>query len=224
MTALVELDSDEEFLARIDAARNAVLDRYGVLPEWRDVVAKVVHNAGLVDFLTRLDVEALAHELAETNAAQSSTRLHPCSGCQVVLPRGELHTATWPGALGFYCVKCFAAEEAHEARKLARRGIRAALARATRARLPATLTRAEWQRTLKFFDDACAYCGKIWYVVEHVIAIELGGGTVYRNCVPACYACNRNKGQRTLDEMLAKPQPFVRERIERLARFYRGSR
>jgi 5-methylcytosine-specific restriction endonuclease McrA len=57
--------------------------------------------------------------------------------------------------------------------------------------LPGTLTRAQWEYTVNFFQGRCAYCLEQNYgVVEHFIPLSQGGGTTFQNCVPACQSCN----------------------------------
>jgi hypothetical protein len=79
-------------------------------------------------------------------------------------------------------------------------GIRSALARARQARIPATLTEEEWQRTIEHFGDRCAYCKGPWCLVEHATPIPRGGTTA-DNCLPACTSCNIQKGNATIEEL-----------------------
>lgn len=86
-------------------------------------------------------------------------------------------------------------------------GIRAALLRARREGLPATLTEEQWQETLEHFKHVCAYCGThSWRCVEHATPLPLGGTTV-DNCVPACPMCNVLKRGKTLEEMAVEGFP-----------------
>ena len=79
-------------------------------------------------------------------------------------------------------------------------GISSALARARRAKLPATLTKEQWRQTVEHFNDRCAYCGGPWCLVEHATPIP-GGGTTIDNCLPACARCNIQKGARTIEKL-----------------------
>lgn len=80
-------------------------------------------------------------------------------------------------------------------------GIRSALGRARAAHLPATLTEAEWQSALGYFNDRCAFCGGPWCLVEHATSIAVGGGTTITNCLPACIPCNTAKRDRDLEAL-----------------------
>lgn len=68
------------------------------------------------------------------------------------------------------------------------------LTRARKAKTPATLTLEEWTETVDFFNHRCAYCGKPYQILEHLLPISKGGGTTKDNCLPACYSCNAVKG------------------------------
>lgn len=66
--------------------------------------------------------------------------------------------------------------------------------RTRKAGLPSTLTQAQWEATMKYFNRRCAYCQKSQYVeLEHFVPVRRGGGTTYSNCVPACGSCNTCK-------------------------------
>jgi 5-methylcytosine-specific restriction endonuclease McrA len=65
-----------------------------------------------------------------------------------------------------------------------------------------TLTVSEWQ-ILKIAYGGCAYCGaKGKLTLEHVKPLSRGGRTAFRNVVPACWACNKEKGTSTPEEWL----------------------
>ncbi len=84
-------------------------------------------------------------------------------------------------------------------------GIKSALGRALSRNLEATLTNEEWGHTLAFFEHRCAYCcQKVWCLVDHVTALDRGGGTTLDNCLPSCGSCNRYKGPRTLEELILR--------------------
>ncbi len=77
------------------------------------------------------------------------------------------------------------------------------LNRARKAGVPATLTWSQWSKTTEDFDLRCAYCElRPYYVMEHFIPIEYGGGTTVENCIPACSWCNRRKGGKLPEECL----------------------
>ncbi len=85
--------------------------------------------------------------------------------------------------------------------------------RARKLGLSDTLTVAEWLETQRDFDYRCAYCRSNSAIcLEHFIPLELGGGTVKWNCVPACGACNRKKKNKHPSDVKLIPQ----EAIERV--------
>lgn len=100
-------------------------------------------------------------------------------------------------------------------------GISSALGRARSRGLEVTLTNEEWAATLTFFEHRCAYCRKIWCLVDHVTSLDRGGGTSRDNCLPACGSCNRYKGQRTLEELILRVEER-NLRDGREARLYRA--
>jgi hypothetical protein len=80
----------------------------------------------------------------------------------------------------------------------------------------ATLTLAEWQRTITDFGGMCAYClTKPFAVMEHFVPVEIAG-THVKNCVPACTGCNGKKGLSTGDGLV---NLFGKETIERIASY-----
>lgn len=77
---------------------------------------------------------------------------------------------------------------------------------ARKARLPATLTVAEWRAILEYFGHACAYCLRtnIPLQQEHVVPLSDGGPYTAENIVPACGRCNAQKKDRPIWTMLRK--------------------
>lgn len=58
-----------------------------------------------------------------------------------------------------------------------------------------SLTVAQWREVQRRFGGLCAYCGfNPGTQIEHVIPVSGGGSTTVGNVVPACWACNRDKG------------------------------
>lgn len=84
--------------------------------------------------------------------------------------------------------------------------------RARKNNLPATLTRSEWQETLRYFDYRCAYCSRRRKLEqEHVIPVSQGGPYTQDNIVPSCRTCNSRKGPRTPEQAgmpIRKPWPI----------------
>jgi hypothetical protein len=92
-------------------------------------------------------------------------------------------------------------------------GVRtSALMRARRAHLPATLSEEQWEATVAYFSDRCVYCGGPWFVIDFATPIPVGGGATYRNCLPACDGCVREKAGRTL--YMLRHTRFDQDRLE----------
>jgi len=78
---------------------------------------------------------------------------------------------------------------------------------AREAGVPATLTQTEWQASLDFFGNCCAYCGDsdVSLSQEHIVPLSAGGGYVAENVVPACSRCNESKHKKPLEDWLVEP-------------------
>ncbi|MBE2197473.1 MAG: HNH endonuclease [Anaerolinea sp.] len=66
--------------------------------------------------------------------------------------------------------------------------------RALRRGLRADLSLMDWALRLAQFDFSCAYCGRPFYTMDHVLPLGNGGGTTFVNVVPCCEECNSRKG------------------------------
>ncbi len=91
------------------------------------------------------------------------------------------------------------------------------------------LTPAIYRQVVGPIDDRsfCEYCGFIAAEVDHVIPASRGGGDALENLAPACYECNREKRDLTVDEWAATrradgkpwPVPSLNDRIAFLIRW-----
>lgn len=84
--------------------------------------------------------------------------------------------------------------------KTVRGKLRLHAARARERGRLATLTEAQWTRTVRAFGGHCAYCGAKprVVVIEHVVPLARGGHHTRWNVLPSCGECNIEKGARTL--------------------------
>lgn len=81
------------------------------------------------------------------------------------------------------------------------------------AKVPDVRCMPRFSRAAMFARDAyrCAYCGVAGELtVEHVTPVARGGISSFENCVAACGACNRRKGNRTPREAGMRLRPDVR--------------
>lgn len=77
-------------------------------------------------------------------------------------------------------------------------------ARAAAAGNETGLTAEQWENIVADYGATCAYCGKRKRIVlEHVIPVSRGGGTIADNVLPACLSCNTSKSDRDPVEWLA---------------------
>ena len=71
------------------------------------------------------------------------------------------------------------------------------LHRAREKGLIADLTLSQWKSIVTAFKFECVYCGfkdlQQYMCMDHLIPVSKGGGTTWRNVVPACRTCNSKK-------------------------------
>jgi HNH endonuclease len=73
--------------------------------------------------------------------------------------------------------------------------------------LAGTLTTLDWQRSLEFFNQQCAYCGNAHaWTIDHFQPLVYGGGSTHSNVVPACNLCNNAKASSLIHEL---PSSFI---------------
>jgi 5-methylcytosine-specific restriction endonuclease McrA len=79
------------------------------------------------------------------------------------------------------------------------------LSKHRRRALEGQFSDAEWQLVLWIYQYRCAYCrNMVPLCIDHVIPVSKGGDSFIENLVPACRGCNASKGNRDLDEWLAR--------------------
>lgn len=84
--------------------------------------------------------------------------------------------------------------------------------------LPHTLTVEEWEETLEYFDNGCAYCGdsESGLAQDHVIPIFKGGGYEKGNIIPACKSCNSSKNARNIEEWYKSRDYYDEEKMSKV--------
>lgn len=94
--------------------------------------------------------------------------------------------------------------------------------RARKLGCQATLTYQQWEETLEYFDNKCAYCLDGPYeCLEHVNPLTRGGGTTFDNCVPACASCNARKNNNSLSDL---GHLFLEENLIDIFKYLEGIR
>jgi hypothetical protein len=93
--------------------------------------------------------------------------------------------------------------------------------RARKNKLPDTLTAEQYEKTLRYFDGACALTGQTLNLEkEHAIPIAVGyGGTTFENCYPMARGLNQSKSNSNIFEWFkANRQRFElsQERFDKL--------
>lgn len=95
--------------------------------------------------------------------------------------------------------------------------------------LPYNLTEEEWENTLKYFNNSCAYCGmsnddclKIFnrnLEQDHVIPLSHGGGFTKFNIIPSCRSCNSSKYNKSLDDFFMSSNNFTKLMYDKILQF-----
>ena len=90
--------------------------------------------------------------------------------------------------------------------------------KARMAELPHTLTVEEWDETLEYFNNECAYCGdsESGLAQEHVIPVSKGGPYTQENIIPACKSCNSSKHVTELEEWYVRYKHYDKERLNKI--------
>lgn len=89
--------------------------------------------------------------------------------------------------------------------------------------LLATLTPDEWQETLEYFDNTCAYCGAKGETLQrdHALPLSKGGYYVQSNIIPACKSCNSSKHDRDMETWFKQQLFFSESRLNRILNWTR---
>ena len=144
-------------------------------------------------------------EIDELLALPNPDGFARCTRCGETKPLSDFNKdAKGPDGVFTWCKPCHLAHyRTPQGRKTSR------ISRARRVSrkkgVPTSLTTAEWNFVLGYYDHRCAYCGKPetetgTLAQEHVYPISRGGGYTIHNIVPSCSSCNSRKSARTPEE------------------------
>lgn len=94
-----------------------------------------------------------------------------------------------------------------------------------------TLTQEQYNKTMKYFNSECAYCGLsnkehlLQYGQtlhqDHVIPLSRSGGYTEWNIIPACISCNGSKKEYDLVEWYSGYYLYDKERLDKILSFIR---
>lgn len=86
-----------------------------------------------------------------------------------------------------------------------------------------TLTKAQWQKTLDYFNNSCAYCGSTENLTqEHFIPISKNGHHTINNVIPACDRCNLNKSNHDFEDWYPRQEFYSEKRAENILKYLGG--
>lgn len=149
-----------------------------------------------------------------------------CNSCKLLVPINELDSE------GHICKKC-----AKEKRKIYHNKpetkLRLRKFRHNRIakikQLKNDLTIEQWEDTLEYFNNNCAYCGmneKEHYILynqslhhDHIIPICQNGEYTKNNIIPACSHCNLSKNKKSLEEYFSYADNFTKENYIKILEF-----
>jgi len=84
------------------------------------------------------------------------------------------------------------------------------------------ISQDEWKMCKSYFDNSCAYCGKLESVHKiefnqqlHKEHVKHDGANDLSNCVPSCKTCNVKKSNLTLEEFVERHY-IDKERIDKI--------
>ena len=87
---------------------------------------------------------------------------------------------------------------------------------------------SDWDYAIDWFANKCAYCDTDMEnnaTIEHIYPSSKGGGLTYDNIIPACNACNEEKGNKTLLEYAeSQHEKFKRGRNMYISRYISEAR
>lgn len=141
---------------------------------------------------------------ARCRSAQQQRRVwvsHTCTEC------GCSYLTTRPS---WYC-----GEPCRRKAERLKKQIRKAYIKALERGSQGAFTTSQWGSRLLQYGRRCAYCQdeQAPVEIEHVVPLSRGGSNYITNVVPACRACNQEKGTLTPGEWLVSGKPRVRSGV-----------
>ncbi|WP_204256624.1 HNH endonuclease [Mammaliicoccus sciuri] len=79
------------------------------------------------------------------------------------------------------------------------------------------MTYDEWDETVKYFNNKCAYCGsdeKLTY--DHIHPFSKGGDFFIGNIIPACRTCNSSKGKMAMEDWYKTKDFYSKSRLNKI--------
>ena len=86
----------------------------------------------------------------------------------------------------------------------------------------ATLTLKQWNACLSYFNNKCAYCGKLdenGLTQEHFVPVIKGGEYTVKNMIPACGSCNFSKCDRDFFDWYPQQKSYSEKRKQKILRY-----
>lgn len=88
--------------------------------------------------------------------------------------------------------------------------------------LPCSFSLDEWNNTLDYFNNRCAYCGcEKPLAQDHFIAVDNMGEFTINNVVPACKSCNSSKSNKDYFSWYPRYKHYSKTRHNKVMRYLR---
>jgi 5-methylcytosine-specific restriction endonuclease McrA len=224
-------DDDEEILAlweeliNSDIVSKLAQSRETELQKYQEWIMGIDNCVSCGKELPRLDMYSYqAHTMVKVNYSHRFSHLWQdangaCYSCQKQYLDNHTHTCL---DCGFPYIRVNYNQLRCESCQTKRNEVLPQNTRARKMGLPGNLDYQQWNETLLYFDQKCAYCGGDYEVIEHFTPLSLGGETSVQNCVPACGSCNSSKSNidgRTEQAWLSKRMHVPLQRMQEIQKF-----
>jgi len=92
--------------------------------------------------------------------------------------------------------------------------------RSLKSQLESSYTVKQWHDALKYFQNRCAYCGKMLPLEQdHFIPLSKGGEYTVNNIVPSCKSCNSNKNDNDVFLRYPKQDFYSKKREQKILKY-----
>lgn len=97
---------------------------------------------------------------------------------------------------------------------------------ARKKKLPYNYSNKDWEETVEYFGNKCAYCGCSSEKLEreHFVPLSKGGEYTKDNIIPSCMSCNRSKSDKNFFEWYKEHEHYSETRKNKILRFLEYSK
>jgi hypothetical protein len=96
---------------------------------------------------------------------------------------------------------------------------------AKKSELQSDYTVEQWQTTVHYFNNKCAYCGKEEKLTQdHFLALSKGGEYTINNIIPVCLSCNSSKNNKDFFEWYPQYEHYSKRREQKILKYLNYSK